>query len=84
MCSPTHIDSKPADSAARAVAANEAGYEVGTRTIVDVITAQTLLTQARRNLFNARYDYLLATLRLKRAAGTLQLADLEALQRELR
>ncbi|MEW6727831.1 MAG: TolC family outer membrane protein [Pseudomonadota bacterium] len=71
-------------SAETQLAANEAGYEVGTRTIVDVITAQTLLTQARRNLFNTRYDYLLATLRLKRAAGTLQLADLEALQRELR
>ncbi|MGC8731838.1 MAG: TolC family outer membrane protein [Halothiobacillaceae bacterium] len=71
-------------SAETQLAANEAGYEVGTRTIVDVITAQSLLTQARRNLFNARYDYLLATLRLKRAAGTLQLADLEALQRELR
>lgn len=71
-------------SAETQLAANEAGYEVGTRTIVDVITAQSLLTQAQRNLFNARYDYLLATLRLKRAAGTLQLADLEALQRELR
>ncbi|MGK0673539.1 MAG: TolC family outer membrane protein [Halothiobacillaceae bacterium] len=69
-------------SAETQLAANEAGYEVGTRTIVDVITAQTLLTQARRNLFNARYDYLLATLRLKRAAGTLRLADLEALQQQ--
>lgn len=67
-------------SAETQLAANEAGYEVGTRTIVDVITAQSQLIQARRNLFNARYDYLLATLRLKRAAGTLQLADLEALQ----
>ncbi|TQV62405.1 MAG: TolC family outer membrane protein [Halothiobacillaceae bacterium] len=71
-------------SAETQLAANEAGYEVGTRTIVDVITAQSLLTQAQRNLFNARYDYLLATLNLKRAAGTLALADLEALQRELR
>ncbi|MEW5973959.1 MAG: TolC family outer membrane protein [Pseudomonadota bacterium] len=69
-------------SAETQLAANEAGYEVGTRTIVDVITAQSQLTQARRNLFNARYDYLLATLRLKRAAGTLQLADLEALQQQ--
>lgn len=71
-------------SAETQLAANEAGYEVGTRTIVDVITAQSLLIQAQRNLFNARYDYVLATLRLKRAAGTLTLADLEALQRELR
>jgi len=71
-------------SAETQLAANEAGYEVGTRTIVDVITAQSQLTQARRNLFNARYDYLLASLRLKRLAGTLQLADLEALQAELR
>ncbi|MEW6444669.1 MAG: TolC family outer membrane protein [Pseudomonadota bacterium] len=71
-------------SAETQLAANEAGYEVGTRTIVDVITAQSQVTQARRNLFNARYDYLLAGLRLKRAAGTLQLADLEALQRDLR
>jgi len=69
-------------SAETQLAASEAGYEVGTRTIVDVITAQSQLVQARRNLFNARYDYLLATLRLKRAAGTLQLADLEALQQQ--
>lgn len=70
-------------SAETQLAANEAGYEVGTRTIVDVITAQSLLTQARRNLFNARYDYLLSTLRLKRAAGTLAFTDLEALQQGL-
>lgn len=59
--------------------ATEAGYEVGTTTIVDVIGAQSSLFASERDLNNARYDLLLNTLKLKQAAGELSLADLAAL-----
>lgn len=62
-----------------ALEAAQTGFEVGTRTIVDVIDAQRALTLAELNLYRARYNYLLNTLRLKQAAGTLAPGDLEAL-----
>ncbi len=58
------------------VEATEAGFEVGTRTTVDVVAAQRELFRARRDYSRARYDYLLNTLRLKRASSTLAAADL--------
>lgn len=64
-------------SSETALEATEAGYEVGTRTIVDVVQAQRNLFEARRNHSQARYDYLLSSLRLKAAAGLLDLTDLE-------
>lgn len=63
-----------------AVQATEVGYRVGTRNIVDVLDAQRRLFSAVRDYNNSRYDYLLDTLQLKRAAGTLSPADLHALQ----
>jgi len=60
-----------------ALEAAEAGNEVGTRTLVDVLDAQFILYRAKRDYARARYDYLLSTLRLKRAAGTLAPKDLE-------
>ena len=53
----------------------EAGFQVGTRTSVDVLDAQRELFRARRDLAEARYSYILDMLRLKRAAGTLSEAD---------
>ncbi|MGH8514675.1 MAG: TolC family outer membrane protein, partial [Gammaproteobacteria bacterium] len=58
------------------VEASEAGFEVGTRTTVDVVAAQRELFRARRDYSRARYDYILDTLRLKRASSTLAPADL--------
>ncbi|RZU99400.1 TolC family outer membrane protein [Spiribacter vilamensis] len=60
-----------------AVEATEAGFEVGTRTIVDVLNAQRELFNAERDYEQARHAYLLNTLRLQQAAGTLTEADLE-------
>ena len=71
-------------SAEMQLEANEAGYQVGTRTIVDVINAQNQLSLAISNLNNARYDYLVTTILLKRFAGTLAVSDLEQLQQQLR
>ena len=60
----------------KAVEAAEAGFEVGTRSIVDVLDAQRELLRARRDYARSRYDYLLDTLRLKQAAGILSETDL--------
>ena len=62
-----------------ALDAAETGFEVGTRTIVDVLLAQRTLSQAELDLSQARYNYLLNTLRLKQASGTLAPGDLRAL-----
>ena len=64
-------------SAQSALDATQAGFEVGTRTIVDVLVSQQLLFQAQRDYARARHDYLVNTLRLKRAAGTVAAADLQ-------
>lgn len=63
-------------SAQTALEATQAGYEVGTRTIVDVLAAQRELFRAKRDYAQARYDYILSTLNLKRAAGTLVADDI--------
>ena len=60
-----------------ALAATEAGYEVGTRTTVDVLNTRTGLFLAQRDYTQARYDYILATLRLKGATGSLATEDLQ-------
>ena len=58
-------------SASSALEATKVGYEVGTRNIVDLLQAEKNLYSAERNLANAKYDYLITTLRLHFAAGTL-------------
>ena len=63
-------------SAESALKATQAGYEVGTRTIVDVLLAQRTLFQAKRNYSNARYDYILSMMRLKQVAGQLSPEDI--------
>ena len=60
------------------VASTKAGLEVGTRTAVDVVVSERALFGARRDYARARYNYLLDTLRLKFAAGTLTTGDLAA------
>ena len=59
------------------------GRDVGVRTSVDVLNAQQQLFQTRRDLQQARYNYLLSTLRLKAAAGTLNESDVEDVNRTL-
>ena len=66
-------------SAQSAVEATETGYRVGTRNIVEVLDAQKNLYRAQRDYANARYDYILNLLNLKFFAGTLNEADLQAL-----
>ena len=58
-------------SAQSALEATEAGFEVGTRTLVDVLNSQRELFRAKRDLAVSRYDYILNYLSLLQAAGTL-------------
>ena len=61
----------------------EAGFEVGTRTQVDVLLALREVFRAERDYAEARYGYLLETLRLQRAIGTLTVADLQRINQFL-
>jgi len=63
-------------SAESALKATRAGYEVGTRNIVDVLFAERNLHAARRNYYNARYDYINSSLVLKQVAGQLSPDDI--------
>jgi outer membrane protein len=65
------------ESSQTALKATEAGYEVGTRTAVDVLDARRALVQAQTNYSRSRYDYILNVLRLKQAAGNLDRKALE-------
>ncbi|BBL87756.1 outer membrane channel protein TolC [Vibrio rotiferianus] len=62
-------------SAKSALEATEAGFDVGTRTIVDVLDSTRRLYDANKNLSNARYDYILSVLQLRQAVGTLSEQD---------
>ncbi|HGG59440.1 MAG TPA: type I secretion protein TolC, partial [Gammaproteobacteria bacterium] len=53
----------------------EAGFEVGTRTAVDVLLALRETFRAKQDYARARYDYILQTFRLKQAAGILSEED---------
>ncbi len=55
--------------------ATQAGFEVGTRTAIDVLTTLRDVFRAERDYARARYNYVINTLRLKQAAGTLTFDD---------
>ena len=63
-------------SATKALEATEAGFEVGTRTIVDVLDSTRNLYNAKRNLSKTRYTYIQNVLSLKQSAGTITEQDL--------
>jgi outer membrane protein len=74
---------KAVESSETALEATQAGFDVGTRTIVDVLDAQFLLYQSITRYYQSRYDYVLNAMRLRQAAGNLQVQDLEALDQYL-
>jgi len=59
-----------------ALEATKAGFDVGTRTMVDVLLSTSSLYNAKRNLARKRYDYVLNVLKLKQASGILTEEDL--------
>ncbi|CAA9889844.1 Outer membrane protein [Candidatus Methylobacter favarea] len=70
-------------SAESALEATEAGFEVGTRTMVDVLNEQRNLFRAKRDFSRTRYDYLINSIKLKQASSNLTLDDLEQINRLL-
>jgi len=70
-------------SSETALEATQAGFDVGTRTIVDVLNSQRSLYVAITNYYQSRYDYVLNALSLKQAAGNLEVQDLERIDRWL-
>jgi outer membrane protein len=66
-----------------ALEATEAGFDVGTRTTVDVLDARRRLFEAERDYARSRYDYLINVVRLKSASGVLVPADLGTINNSL-
>ncbi len=64
------------DAGIHALTGNQKGYRVGLRTNLDVLEAQRQRYAAQRDLAKARYETLLQSLKLKAAAGALDIADL--------
>ena len=64
-------------SSTSALESNKLGYEVGVRINIDVLNAENQVYVTKRDLAKARFDTLLAQLRLKAAVGTLGETDLE-------
>ena len=69
--------SQAVQSSEIALQATEAGFQVGTRTTVDVLLSQNILARARTNFAHSRYDYILNVLSLQQAAGSLSVDDLD-------
>lgn len=72
------------ESSKTALQATEAGFEVGTRTTVDVLLARRQLFDAQTNYSRSRYDYLLNVLSLQLATGTLKQEDLQDINGNLK
>lgn len=70
-------------SSEKALESTEAGYEVGNRTTVDVLNVRRSLFSARRDYAAARYEYIVDTLNLKQAAGTVSVDDLNRINQWL-
>ncbi|HEY9031002.1 MAG TPA: TolC family outer membrane protein [Kangiella sp.] len=65
------------ESSSSSLESTQEGYQAGTRNIVDVLVATRSTYSSQRNMIRAKYDYLISSLQLKAAAGTLTEKDLE-------
>ncbi|WP_101926349.1 MULTISPECIES: TolC family outer membrane protein [Luteimonas] len=70
-------------SANAAYEASQVGLEVGTRTVIDVLINQQNLFSARQQYAFAKYNFLQSRLLLEQAAGTLDIANLQDINRQL-
>ena len=70
-------------SARSAYDASQVGLEVGTRTVLDVLNNQQTLFDAEREYALSRYNFLQNRLLLEQAAGTLDVDDLQDVNRQL-
>lgn len=71
------------ESSETALKATEAGYEVGTRTAVDVLNSRRTLVQAQTDYAGSRYDYIVSIIQLRLAAGNLSRNDVVEVNRWL-
>lgn len=71
------------ESSRTALSATEAGYEVGTRTTVDVLNSRRLLIQAQTTYSAAKYSYLNNMIQLRLAAGDLDRSTIEQVNKML-
>jgi outer membrane protein len=70
-------------SAQSAYDASQVGLEVGTRTVLDVLNNQRTLFSAQQAYAQAKYNFLQSRLLLEQAAGTLEISDVEDVNRLL-
>lgn len=66
-----------------ALEAIQTGYKVGVRVNLDVLNAQTQLFQTQRELAKARYDVLVASLKLRQVSGQLTPSDIDGINQLL-
>jgi len=70
-------------SAKLALEATQLGYRVGVRINKDVLDAQNLLANTQKDLYKARYDVLVASMKLRQASGSLKPEDLDSFNKLL-
>lgn len=70
-------------SAENALEANTAGFEIGTRTMIEVLAEQKKLYRKKRDFYRSRYDYLINSIKLKQASSDLTQNDLDQINRLL-
>ncbi len=66
-----------------ALEATQLGYRVGVRINKDVLDAQTALSSTQKDLYKARYDVIVGSVKLRQASGTLKVEDLSELNKLL-
>ena len=64
-------------SAQSALASTKAGFYVGNRTTIDIVDAQSVLSQARQDHAKAKYQYIMQSLKLKQVTGVLGMKDID-------
>ncbi|ASI94859.1 TolC family outer membrane protein [Vibrio rotiferianus] len=70
-------------SAKESLKATEAGFDVGTRSIIDVLQASRRLYSSNRMLSEAQYDYIISKLSLKYQVGTISEQDVRDISKGL-
>lgn len=74
-----HAAKQAVRSAQTSLDATRMGFEIGSRSIIDLLTATTQLASARRTYYLALYTQLVARVQLKAAAGILSAQDIRAI-----
>jgi len=72
------------ESSRTSLQATQAGFEVGTRTTVDVLEGQRQLYVTQGEFYKSRYDYLVTRILLEQAAGQLDSTDLVRINENLK